>query len=447
MILSEIYRTIKKVVDNLEIVDTHEHLTSETDRLADDPDPLSVFLKLYTASDLVSSGMHPDKLRYIRDTRVPLADRWKVFAPHWENVRHTGYGRVLEIAAKQIYQVDGITEKTYLELSRRMKQANTPGLYKRILRDKARICKCILDPLDDLTRPIARLDVDTELFVPVQQFREFMMVNNILDLRRLSAKLGVPIHSLSDLVAAMEMEFERVAPAICGIKTSIAYYRTIRFENVEQGEAERAFNRIFKEQPLDWEPNSIIGSVLLYGPSMEEAKPLQDYMMHRIIRLAAKHHLPIQVHTGLQDGFGNILSNADPLNLTNLFVQYPEVNFAIFHGGYPYTGEVAALAKNFRNVYVDMCWLHIISPTRAREALAEYLDTVPSNKILAFGGDYTFVEGVYGHSVIARENVARSLSDLVDQGALTVEDAQNLARQILRDNALNLFHLQPNTAK
>jgi hypothetical protein len=439
--VSETYQTIKKIVDNVELIDSHEHLMPEKDRLAVDSDPLSIFLKLYTASDLVSSGMQQDELRFVRDTHTPLAERWKVFAPYWENVRHTGYGRVLEIVAKDIYGVDGIREETYLELSRRMRQASTRGLYRRILREKARIERCILDPLDELTRPIATLDVDTDLFVPVQQFREFMMVNNIFDLRRLAKKVGIPIHSLPDLVAALEVEFERVAPAICGIKTSIAYYRTTRFENTEQAEAERAFNCIFKEQPLDWEPNSIIGSVLLYGPSMEEAKPLQDYMMHKIIRLAAKHHLPIQVHTGLQDGFGNILSNANPLNLTNLFVQYPEVNFDLFHGGYPYIGEVATLAKNFQNVYVDLCWLHIISPTRTKEALSEYLDTVPSNKILAFGGDYVFVEGVYGHSVIARENVTRVLSDRVEDGIMSVEDAEKVAKRILRENALNLFHL------
>jgi hypothetical protein len=43
-------------------------------------------------------------------------------------------------------------------------------------------------------------------------------------------------------------------------------------------------------------------------------------------------------------------------------------------------------------------------------ALVEWLDTVPANKISAFGGDYIFVDGVYGHQYLARQNVARALA-------------------------------------
>ena len=38
------------------------------------------------------------------------------------------------------------------------------------------------------------------------------------------------------------------------------------------------------------------------------------------------------------------------------------MDFDIFHIGYPYQQTLSALAKNFANVYIDMCWAHIISP-------------------------------------------------------------------------------------
>ena len=124
------------------------------------------------------------------------------------------------------------------------------------------------------------------------------------------------------------------------------------------------------------------------GLTLGETKPLQDFIVHKLIQLAVRKNLVIQIHTGLQEGNDNVLTNSDPTLLVNLFSEYKEAKFDIFHGAYPYTGELAALAKNFPNVYVDMCWLHIISPSRAREALTEWLDTVPSNKIFCFGGDY-----------------------------------------------------------
>jgi len=88
---------------------------------------------------------------------------------------------------------------------------------------------------------------------------------------------------------------------------------------------------------------------------------------------------------------------------------------------------------------VDLCWLHIISPTVARRALSEWLETVPGNKILAFGGDYRFVEGVYAHAKIARENVRRVLQEKIEDGALTEAEATRLAERLLRENALSLF--------
>jgi hypothetical protein len=83
--------------------------------------------------------------------------------------------------------------------------------------------------------------------------------------------------------------------------------------------------------------------------------------------------------------------------------------------------------------------MHIISPNRSRTALSDWLDEVPVNKILGFGGDYLFVEGVYGHSVIARENIAKVLSLKVDDGIYSVEQAKKYASWLLRENATRLF--------
>jgi len=436
---SSSYTAIKKSVDEIVLIDTHEHLMSEEDRTARDIDALSVLFRQYASSDLVSSGMKPEQLQTIVDTKIPLEERWSIFSPFWENIRHTGYARALEIATRDLYGIDRLEEGTYQKLTKKMKELNRPGLYKWILKEKARIERCIVDPLDELGRAFRPDKVDKEFFVPVAQFDDFVMVNNIFDLKKLSARLGVAIHTLTDLVRALEIQFEKSANQMAGVKIALAYFRTIQFEKTGQAEAEKAFNMIFRSQPLDWRPDSIIGTTLAYGPSLDEAKPLQDFMLHRVIQLAAKHNLPVQIHTGLQEGFGNILSNANPMNLVNLFVEYTDVCFDLFHGAYPFTGELAALAKNFQNVYIDMCWLHIVSPSRARAALSEWLETVPVNKIMGFGGDYVHVEGTYGHSVIARENIARVLSDKVDDQSMTLDEAKVVARKLLRENALKLF--------
>ena len=69
------------------------------------------------------------------------------------------------------------------------------------------------------------------------------------------------------------------------------------------------------------------------------------------------------------------------------------------------------------------------------------LDTVPANKIHGFGGDYIFVEGSYGHAVIARREIARVLCEKVEEGRFSEEYAVEVGHMLLRDNALENFAL------
>jgi predicted TIM-barrel fold metal-dependent hydrolase len=122
-------------------------------------------------------------------------------------------------------------------------------------------------------------------------------------------------------------------------------------------------------------------------------------------------------------------------------IEYGEARFDLFHAGYPYQGEVAALGKNFPNVYIDLCWVYVISPWVARQTLHEWIETVPANKILAFGGDYIFVEGAYAHARLARQNVATVLAEKVKASYLTEDEARSLAYKLLRENAIRFFRL------
>ncbi|MBQ2763575.1 MAG: amidohydrolase family protein, partial [Firmicutes bacterium] len=157
---------------------------------------------------------------------------------------------------------------------------------------------------------------------------------------------------------------------------------------------------------------------------------------------ANKRHIPFQIHTGLQEGSENIITNADPTLLANIFMQYRDVDFDVFHMGYPYQDHVSALAKVFPNVYIDMCWAHIISPTASINALVEWVDSVPLSKISAFGGDYCFIDGVAGHQFMARENVSRALAIKVKEGVFGVDEAKHFGKMLFYDNPKKLFHLE-----
>ena len=91
-----------------------------------------------------------------------------------------------------------------------------------------------------------------------------------------------------------------------------------------------------------------------------------------------------------------------------------------------------------------MCWSHIISPNASINALVEFIDTVPINKISAFGGDYCFIDGVYGHQYLARENVSKALAIKVEQGVFGIQDAKKISKMLFFDNPNKLFNLNLN---
>jgi hypothetical protein len=95
----------------------------------------------------------------------------------------------------------------------------------------------------------------------------------------------------------------------------------------------------------------------------------------------------------------------------------------------------------FPNVSVDMCWAHIVSPEASVRALGEWLELFPYSKICGFGGDYGFVDGVFGHQQIARENIARALSKKVEKRLFSLDAACGIARALLYDNPARIFGL------
>ena len=421
-----VYRQLQECVDNIWIVDTHEHLPSEQERLGGPSDPLALLFLHYASCDVVSAGLPPEDLARCRDASTPLVERWALFEPYWKRAANTGYARSLLHAVSDLYGIEWLDATTVEPLAEAMKQRHQPGVYRWILKERSRIAVSILD-----SNPAA----DPEFFVSVIRFDDFLVPGSLEGLRNLERKSGVSIHGLGDLERALETQFHREKEkGIVGLKSGLAYVRPLDYRKPDRPDAERVVNRLLAGDPdYRWCGDRTAAP--------ETIRLLSDHMMHRLLRLAEEADLPFQIHTGIQEGNGNDIRNSDPKLLIPLFQEYPRVRFDIFHSGYPFLSDLTVIAKNFPNVYIDMCWMHIISPTAARRALAEYLDAVPANKILAFGGDYCFAEGVYGHQKIARKNVAVVLAEKVCDGYWTLAEAEEIAVRLLQQNPIELFRL------
>jgi predicted TIM-barrel fold metal-dependent hydrolase len=222
---------------------------------------------------------------------------------------------------------------------------------------------------------------------------------------------------------------EAVKMGMVAVKVNIAYERILSFENVTEESAKKVFR-------------SLINGNEAFEISFRDAKPLQDYMLFKLLDMANEHKLPVAFHTGLQAGSGNVIGNSDPALLTNLFFKYPEVKFVLYHGSYPFGGTLSGLAKTFRNVYLDMNWTYAISPSYAERYLNELLETVPVSKIMAFGGDQRCVENTYGQLIIAKKVITGVLVNKVKDGYLSEYEARSIAKMILHDNGIEFYNLK-----
>ncbi len=427
--MDEIFEEIFEFVKTLEIIDTHEHLPPKENLRDKKTDILKEYLMHYLNSDLISAGLSKKDLQKIIDIRKPIKQRWKILEPYWKFVRYTGYGRALEISINELYGVKEFSEKTIEELNKKFKLSLKSGHWEKVLKEKSKIKISILDNcVFETFKPV--VNCDKNLFRNMLRLDNFIYPDSKKGFEQIEKYSNVKIKSFKDWLRACEIFLEKgIKSNIVALKSGLAYERSLKYEKVKKSEAEDIFNKFIKDKSTF--PIKII----------ENGRKLQDFMMHYVLNLANKRNMVVQFHTGIQEGNGNIISNSDPSLLSNLFLEYPNVKFDILHIGYPYQNILAVLAKTFPNVYIDMCWAHIISPNASVNALVEFIDTVPINKISAFGGDFCFIDGVYGHQYLARINVSKALTIKVKEGVLNIEESKKIAERIFFKNPNELFKL------
>ena len=418
-----LYRALLEASGRMPIIDTHEHLPPESVRVAQNVSFTDLFYH-YCIDDFMAAGMPgPDTDRmYAADT--PVEEKWRLFAPYYRLIRNGSYTRAGRIAMQRFYDVQELnTLEDAALLTERMRAANQPGIYQRVLQDACHIEKCML-----FTNNIPK----DALFGEVWNVEPYTEIASLGTLQGHAQELGGLFPTLSGYADALGRMMQALkARGVRGIKFPTAYNRDLNFDKPVFAEAEAVYNRIFSET-VGRRPFPI---------SYAEMRPLQNYLVNVLAQAAGEVGLAVVFHTGIQTGMRNVLDNARPERLWSLFNLHRNTRFVLLHAGLPWIRECLLLAKYFPNVFVDLAWVHIISPEIARDAIRTYIDVAPMNKLLGFGGDYIIIEPVYGHLQLARENIARALSERVLDGALSEDDAYAWQKAMLYENAKAVYRL------
>jgi len=420
------YDRLRAYIDTLPIVDAHEHLQTPGDSVN--------FCLLnaisYFPSDMVSSGAaYPSPGK---EGRCNIDSVWDQYAEYYEYCRATSYHNQFINTLRILYDFDKpyLTKKDAHIIYDRMfinHYRNYPEWLKEVYRE-GKFETMILDQYWDHFNA----SVDTAYFSLVCNINSLVLlvgeaaekkrIDSSQGLLRLMNKEELKPGSLNDYLAMTDsvLRIFRDHGAVC-LKNTLAYSRSIDFEDVDSASATAIFKR---SAPLD-------------GISR---KKLEDFVFHHIVQQSIELNLPIQIHTGYLAGNNSRIDNGHPMKLLNLLMKYPQARFILFHGGYPWIGDYTAIGKEFTNVYLDIVWIPQISKTAAIRGLHEILDAVPYNKLF-WGGDVTTIDDAIGSLELAKEVVTTVLSERVQKGWMTEDLAQVIARSIFHDNAVKMFRL------
>jgi uncharacterized protein len=427
------YRTIRKTIDQVRVINTHEHQHRPEEFGDYDFGFYHLLATTYLSSDIRSAGVFFGNMDEL-DTLNPDI-LWERYGEGLDHSRNTSYYNHFVKGLQKLY---GFNDLYFTRENTRILDEQIRTNYRNYgtwLDSAFKTSGFDLMFNDQYWNPF-NCDLDERYFALVFHVNPLVMQaserpeegEENQGLYRYAYGEGFDIRHLDDYLDFCDHQFKKnMENQVVCVKNSMAYSRSLDYEDIPYEEAKRLFDR-----PAD-------------SLTPGEAKKIQDFMFHWVIKRSIEYDLPIQIHTGYLAGNGNALENGKPSKLNNLFLQYPEAKFVLFHGGYPWTGEYAAYGKMFPNVYLDIVWLPQISREHAIIALDEMLDTVPYNKFF-WGGDCALIEESAGSLEYGKDVLAEVLTQRVNRGLMSMEVAGEIALGMFRNNAIKVFQLEKKLA-
>ena len=216
------------------------------------------------------------------------------------------------------------------------------------------------------------------------------------------------------------------------VKFEAAYLRRLDFDEATESDAQRIYAKYVRGGE----------------PPAAEYKSLQDYLFRYIAREAGRLGMAVHIHAA--DGAGSFYrqSGSNPLLLEGAFndTSLRKTNFVIVHGGYPFTQQTASLMSK-SNVYADFSGqTFLLYPRALSVVLRNWLEYYPE-KVL-FGTDAFSLSPEVGWEeegwlaiATARQALALALTGMMNDGEISRDRAVELARMVMRENAVRLYNL------
>ncbi len=419
------YDDLRSYLETVPLIDTHDH-TGET--VQEYADPIAVVCGGYFSHDLMSASSEKE-IRFVMNSSKSMEERWPVLEKAWKRSCHTGYAIVTKMVLKEFYGVEELTLAALKGMKDKLMNMGDRKLSMRLLNKakiKARLEDCWPD-LKKIVNKTYKMSPKGKLVIGIPFFHTIASYDQI---RIPGDSVGINVTTLDEYLIACREVFERFKNfGAVAFKDQSAYSRTLDYTNPTRADAEGVFNYLMAD------PRRIVGHP-------DGKKKLDDYLFHCFMRMAREMELPVQIHTGHMAGIWNDIEKTNAVKLRSVLELHRDVQFDLFHANWPYSGELLYLCKNYPNVHIDFCWTNIIDPVYCQRMFKQALSSVPHGKIHGYGSDFVgHADRAWAHASIARDNIAIGLSEMVEMEYLDLDEAKEVARMWLFDNANEFFKL------
>lgn len=407
--MKELEAVLAAEMNKMPVIDAHNHLPTEAQELSANADMFTRVFAHYSITNAQTTGMPLDR-EWLKNGNVSLEERWNVFKNFYPLIKETGYVRAARYTASILYGIDEICDDTYQELSKRIAAQNKPGLFDWVLKEKCHIRKVINQGAwrDDFAPGVCR---------------EFM---GLCGRRRCEL---------------LTQTYDKMLQTGFAPKTAAEFADSWLTSVVDRGYIGVKFTAdfppcTFSRAQADKAMRELVNGRL----SLQGAEGLAVWMADRIIGRCGELNLTVAIHCGLNCYAHSDFYPNNPKNMAPYILKYPETKFDLYHAAIPWVREIAVLANQSPNVYLNLVWAHQISPFMVRNVLNEWMDLVPLNKIIGFGGDNICAEKTCGALACAKENIAKVLSARAEETKMSETEAVAVCRMWLYDNAAALYN-------
>ena len=406
------------------LVDTHEHLKREPLWTDEGPDILQDLFGNYVPADLLTAGASRDALNHLTDASDPnFIGRFEGIRSAWEATQYTGYGEAVRRIVTDIYGFDELTPDILAPAQEKLTEFRKPGGRYNLLHNIAN-----LDHIqtDDFCWPCVPDESGPDFFLYDLSWQGFC--NGQINQQAIAEETGITVTDLNSLQQAMETIFAKHGPNAIAVKAQHAYSRTLNWQKRTRSEAERALSATLGSN------NKVSTDVRLC---------LGDWCWARGVELSIEHNLPFKLHTGYYAGNNRMpVDRIKSGNLCELLANYLDARFVLMHIAYPYSDELLALTKHYKNVYADLCWAWSINPYASSDFVRRFIHSAPINKLFVFGGDTGWPTSAAAYASQTRFWLTKTLEAEINEGYLTEPQTIHIASRIMYDNQHECFDLK-----